>query len=183
MSFLVGETVVLRPVEVVDIDGPYAEWINRQEADVYTQHAQFPHSAKDLERYLELRNASPNHVLLAIIERGADRHVGNIELSDIDWVHRTARYAILVGDTSAQGKGYGSEASILLLGHAFRKLNLNRVELGVHEDNIGARNLYQKLGFVEEGCLRQAYLREGKFSNVIMMGLLASDFHALHPSG
>ena len=182
MSFLIGEKVVLRPVEKADLDGLYAEWINLQESDVYTEHSQFPHSRRDLELYLENRTTSQNHIWLAIVERESGRHVGNIELSDIDWVHRKCRYSIIVGDSSAQGKGYGLEASVLLLRHAFDKLNLHRVELGVHEDNAAARRLYERLGFVEEGRLRQAFLRDGRFVDMVAMGLLAADFARLHPS-
>lgn len=180
MSFLIGDKVVLRPVEKSDLDGPYAEWINLQEADIFTEHAQFPHSREDLERYLEDRDASEHHIWLAIIEWEPRRHIGSVELSDIDWVHRKARYSIIIGDRSAQGKGYGFEASILLLRHAFGKLNLNRLELGVHEDNTAARRLYEKLGFVEEGRLRQAFLRDGSYHDLIVMGLLAEEFYNLH---
>jgi RimJ/RimL family protein N-acetyltransferase len=182
MPFLAGEDIYLRPVEDSDLDGPYSEWINSEEADRLTEHAQFPHSRRDLELYLESRNSSANHLWLGIVERQSGRHIGNIELSDIDWVHRKCRYAVIIGDESAQGKGYGLEASILLLHHAFGKLNLNRVELGVHEHNVAARKLYERLGFVEEGRQRQAFLREGAFVEIVTMGLLASDFKALHPS-
>lgn len=182
MSFLIGDRVMLRAVEKTDLDGPYAEWINLQEADVFTEHAQFPHSREDLERYLADRNTSEHHIWLAIVEKESGQHVGNIELSDIDWVHRKAKYSIIIGDESAQGKGYGFEASLLLLRHAFGKLNLNRLELGVHEDNVAARKLYEKLGFSEEGRLRQAFLREDSYRDLIVMGLLAEEFCSLHSS-
>ena len=178
MPFLIGERVCLRPVEETDLEGPYAAWINSQEADLLTEHAQFPHSRRDLQRYAESRNSSPNHLWLAVVESQSGRHVGNIELSDIDWVHRKAKYAVIIGDRSAQGKGYGLEASVLLLRYAFGKLNLNRVELGVHEQNIAARKLYDKLGFAEEGRQRQAFLRDGTFRDIVAMGLLAEDFYA-----
>jgi ribosomal-protein-alanine N-acetyltransferase len=183
MSFLIGQKVILRPVERSDLDGPYAQWINLQEADAFTEHAQFPHSRQDLERYLESRNVgayscTPLHLWLAIVVKETRQHVGNIELSGIDWVHRKATYSILIGDRAMWGKGYGFEASALLLRHAFGKLNLHRIELGVHEDNVAARKLYEKLGFREEGRLRQAFLRDGKFRDIIVMGLLAEEFCA-----
>lgn len=180
MPFLEGERVFLRPVEAADFDGPYVQWINLQKADLFTEHAQFPHSRQELEHYAEARDSSPNHIWLAIIESESNVHVGNIEIADIDWVHRRCKYSIIIGHAAAQGKGYGLEASILLLRHAFGKLNLHRVELGVHEHNDAARRLYEKLGFVEEGRLRQSFLRDGDYSDIIAMGLLAADFCALH---
>lgn len=176
MSFLIGDKVILRPVEREDLGGLYGEWINLQSGDTLTQHAQFPSSRRILERYMDHRSGSPDYLWLAIVEKESSKHIGNIELYEIDWVHRKAQYATIIGVESAYGKGYGLEASRLLLGHAFGKFSLNRIELGVHENNAAARALYQKLGFVGEGLLRKVFLRDGKFSNLIRMGLLADDF-------
>ncbi len=175
MSFLMGEKVVLRPVTKSDLGGSYAEWINSQDNDTFTEHAQFPHSREALEAYYDSKNAT-NGIWLAIVDKLSGKHVGNIELSGIDWVHRKGHYAIILGDPDAQGMGLAKEASLLLLNHAFRKLNLNRIELGVHEDNEGAIALYRRLGFVEEGRLRKALLRNGAYRDIVVMGLLADDF-------
>lgn len=175
MSFLIGEKIVLRPLTRSDLTGSYSEWINSQEADIFTEHAQLPHSFEDLEAYYLSRN-SEKCLWLAIIDAHSGKHVGNIEISGIDWVHRKGHYAIIIGDSEAQGRGFAKEASHLILNHAFRKLNLNRIELGVHEDNSGALALYRKLGFNEEGRLRQAILRNGVYRDIIIMSLLASEF-------
>lgn len=176
MTFLEGDKVILRPVERCDLDGPYARWINGQEADLFTEHAQFPHDSRDLESYWESKVASRDCLWLAIVDRESGDHVGNIELSGIDWVHRKAVYSILIGDVSHQGKGLGFEASRLILKHAFGKLNLNRVELGVHEDNRAAIKLYERLGFLEEGRLRQAFLRNGRYNDIVVMAILAHEY-------
>lgn len=181
MIFLENERVLLRPVTESDLDGAYAIWINSQDTDRFTEHAQFPHSREELSEYFERRNRARNDgIWLAIVDKDSGNHVGNIELSEIDWVHRKARFSILVGDQDSRGKGNGFQASKLLLDHAFRKLNLNRVGLGVHEENTVARKLYARLGFKEEGTLRQAFLRDGLYSSMIVMGLLADEFLELH---
>ena len=180
-AFLEGKKVLLRAIEAADLSGPYAEWINAQDADLLTEHAQFPTNHHELAEYRKTMHRDPNSLWLAIIDRSTSRHVGNIEISKIDWVHRKGTYAILIGDTTAHSKGFGFESSLLILAHAFGKLNLHRVELGVHEDNLAARALYRKLGFVEEGVLRQTFLRDGEFKNSIVMGILASEFNAANP--
>ena len=101
-------------------------------------------------------------------------------MANIDWIHRKAEYSILIGDRSFQRQGYGFESSMLLLEHGFSKLNLNRIWLGVHEHNELAIKLYTRLGFVEEGCLRQSFLRKGVYSNLKIMGLLSEEFYNLH---
>ena len=47
MVFLIGERVILRPLEQEDIGGAYAIWINDQKSDIFTEHALFPHSRQN----------------------------------------------------------------------------------------------------------------------------------------
>ena len=173
MAFLEGKKVILRPVTREDLRGPYSDWINNRQTDVFTEHAEFPHTVEDLERYYQQRSSSSSHVWLAIVERQSNKHVGNIELSEINWIHRKAKFAILVGDPDAQGKGLGFEASELLFDHAFSKLNLHRIEIGVHVENRASIAYVKKLGFVEEGRLREAFTRKGAFHDIVILSLLS----------
>lgn len=177
--FLSGAKVQLRPLERADLDGAYPTWLNDQDGDLYTEHAIFPRNHDDiLEFYNALRGAT-SILHLAIVVRETGKHVGNVALQSIDWVSRRAEFAILVGEADARGKGFGREAAFLILRHGFERLNLNRISLGVNAENVTARNLYRSLGFREEGCLRQHILRNGRASDVIVMGLLAPDLLSL----
>ncbi len=175
MAFLEGDRVVLRPVEESDLDGPYAEWINDQVGDEYTQHALYPHSAADLRAFYEHQTTCRSTVWLAIIDKDSGRHVGNVELSGMDAVNSTAHFAVLIGDPAARGKGLGFESARLLIAHAFAKLNIHRVELGVNAENAAALALYRKLGFVEEGRRREALVRDGKYEDIFVMGMLPGE--------
>lgn len=55
---------------------------------------------------------------------------------------------------------------------AARKAGLQRVELTVREDNARAKALYEKVGFVTEGVKRKAALHDGRYYDLILMGLL-----------
>lgn len=171
MKFLEGKNIYLRPVLEEDLSGEYLRWINDGSNDEFTEHAQFPYRAKDLKRYAKSKWNDSSCVWLAVIERENNLHIGNVELCNIDLIHKKCEFKILV-DKSHYGKGYGGEASRLILKYAFGKLNLHRVYLGVHEDNKKAQGLYKKLGFVKEGILREAFLRDGIWKNSIVMGLL-----------
>ena len=174
MKFLEGKNIYLRPILEEDLSGEYLRWINDGSNDEFTEHAQFPHRVKDLKCYAEKKWNDPSCVWLAVIERASNLHIGNVELCDIDLIHKKCEFKILI-DKSRHGKGYGVEASRLILNYAFGKLNLHRVYLGVHEDNKKARNLYEKLGFLKEGVLRETFLRDGVWKNSIVMGLLADE--------
>lgn len=115
-------------------------------------------------------------VRLAICELGSDRHIGNVQLLQIHPVHRSAEFSILIGEANCRGKGFGTLASERCLQHAFDDLNLHRIWLQVRADNVPALKLYQRLGFVEEGRLRQAAFKQGAYVDLLQMGLLAAEF-------
>ena len=104
------------------------------------------------------------------------RYIGNIGLYEIDWKNRKAEYGILIGDKSAWGKGYGFDSSTDLLAYAFRELNLHRIFLRVLAYHERAIRLYEKIGFREEGRLRQDIFRSGAYRDTIIMGMLASEY-------
>ena len=112
-------------------------------------------------------------VLLGIrlLESGA--LIGSCQLHSIDSVSRCAELQIRLGE--ARGHGYGTEAVRLLLQLGFKDLNLNRVYLRVFANNAPALHVYEKTGFVREGVLRQAVYVDGKYVDVIAMGILRSD--------
>lgn len=111
-------------------------------------------------------------VIFGIRLREADRLIGTCQLHDIHSVHRSAELQIRIGDAENRGKGYGTEAARLLLDFAFGDLNLRRVQLHAFVDNTAALRCYEKVGFVREGLLRQAAYVDGRYVDVVTMGLL-----------
>jgi len=174
--FLIGERVYLRGLTKTDLEGRYFQWFNDQESDTFTNHANFPNSMARMRAFLERVSRSEGDLVLAIVLKKGDRHIGNVALHGINWQHRRAELRIIMGEADMRGKGYGTEAIHLLLRHAFEKLNLHRVSLGVRADHAQAIRVYEKSGFVVEGRLREEFLRSGKWYDAVRMGVLASEF-------
>ncbi len=173
IPFISGEKVILSVLEGEDFSGPYLLGINDQNLDSFTDHALFPKTKDSLVAYAAQKRQNGD-LWLGIYNKASRAHIGNIELSRASSVHQTATFAILLW--SDHGQGLAFEASRIILEFGFRKLNLSRVELEVHSENAPAIALYKKLGFVEEGRKRQAFHRSGKKSDLIVMGLLQSEF-------
>jgi RimJ/RimL family protein N-acetyltransferase len=68
----------------------------------------------------------------------------------------------------------------VLLAYAFLELNLHRVSLRVFSLNEKAIHIYHKLGFVEEGVMRQSLYRNGQWHDIILMGLLKEEYLSKH---
>jgi RimJ/RimL family protein N-acetyltransferase len=98
----------------------------------------------------------------------------------IDHLNSMTELGIYIGDIGMRGKGFGGQAVRELLRWAFVELQLNRVFLKVAASNIAAVKTYKKCGFQEEGLLRQHYCFEGKFEDILIMGILKSEEYKCH---
>ena len=91
---------------------------------------------------------------------------------------RKAEFGINLGDVAYQNKGFGTEAARLAIRFGFEELNLNRIGLSVFANNTRAIRCYQKAGFVQEGCLRQAFYRSGQFHDEYRFAILRDEWQA-----
>jgi RimJ/RimL family protein N-acetyltransferase len=81
-----------------------------------------------------------------------------------------------IGDPGERRKGYGTEVLNLLLRYAFSELNLFRLSAVIPEYNAGALRLFEKAGFLQEVRRRQALNRDGRFWDLIHVGLLRDEW-------
>lgn len=75
-----------------------------------------------------------------------------------------------------KNRGYGTKILQLIKKLAFESLGAHRLWLDVFCDNHRAYQLYKKVGFREEGMLRESYLRDGEYASQYIMALLASEY-------
>ena len=125
------------------------------------------------DHYLKSRQ---NNVRLAVCDAASDEPAGVVYLLGIDWVARSAEFAIQIGAADRRGTGIGTWATAEMLRHGFRDLNLHRIHLTVLDSNQAATRLYRKTGFVEEGRLRQAVFKNGRYADLLVMAILAHEY-------
>ncbi|GAB1468732.1 GNAT family protein [Candidatus Cloacimonadota bacterium] len=102
--------------------------------------------------------------------------IGISILKDIDLLNRSAETAIYIGSISERGKGLSKEALNETLLFGFNNLGLHRIWLKVRNDNIAAYSLYKKIGFKDEGVLRDAAFKQGCYHDLSILSLLSSEF-------
>ncbi len=111
-------------------------------------------------------------VQMIICETDTDRPVGSVYIRDIDKTHQKAEYGIFIGEPQARGKGYGTAAAHLMIQYCFEELKLHRLFLRVYAENIQAIRSYEKAGFVKEAHLREDVCIDGKYHDIVLMGIL-----------
>ena len=80
---------------------------------------------------------------------------------------------------SDTGRGYGTEATDLVLEYAFTVAGLHRVSLEVFDFNVGAQKSYARSGFVREGVRRGSLRWDGEWHDTVLMSILAEEYAEL----
>lgn len=173
MNFLTAENIHLRPLEVEDA-AAFLPWVNDYEA-MKTMASYAPYTLAEEKKHLENLLSKKDAVNFGI-ELNSGSLIGSTGFNSIDHQSRTCQFAILIGDKRQWGKGYGRQATQLMANYAFNFLNLNRISLYVREDNESAIKVYNHVGFIVEGKLRQCMYREGKYWGAYLMSLLKEDW-------
>jgi ribosomal-protein-serine acetyltransferase len=102
---------------------------------------------------------------------------GVIDYVSVDWGNRSTRVGYWL-DEGQQGRGTMTSAVRLLVDHALTIWRLNRVEIIVATGNRRSRAIPERLGFREEGTLRQFQLVGGRYLDCISYSMLATDWRA-----
>jgi len=174
---IVGKRVRLRGIERSDLPR-FVQWLNDPEV-IPGLLIVTPLTLAQEEHWFErVLSGAAEEAPLVIEVFSSERWlpVGNIGLHKINWREREAEFGIVIGEKDFWSKGYGGDAIRLLLGYGFNQLNLHRIFLRVHADNPRAIHCYEKIGFVHEGRLRQAHFSNGSYVDVLIMGVLRSEW-------
>ena len=172
-----GERARLRPLQRSDHRVSVA-WRNDPEIRDRILGHRFPVTAETEQDWVDrlLKDRGTSRAVFAVEDRSDDVLVGFVYLQDIDWVQRSAEFGILIGDKTRRRKGLGREALELVCQHAFRALNLHRLGLRVAAYNEAAVSLFRSAGFRDEGCLRESVFLGDRYHDVMLMGLLRTEF-------
>jgi ribosomal-protein-alanine N-acetyltransferase len=177
-AFLKGDQVYLRALAEADANGAYVEWFNDAEVSAENGHHYWPFTTGEALAYIERSATAEDDVVFAIAACDDDRHIGNVTLKRINWIWRSAEFAIVIGDKSVWGKGYGKEVGRLVLDYAFEVLNLRRVHCATFETNVAMQKLALFLGMREEGRRRQAAFKSNRYLDVVEFGVLRDEYAA-----
>lgn len=172
---LTGELVLLRPVTAADAGGLFG--CDDETLRLTGSHDRAPGLA-DLEHWYATRAAHADRFDLSIIERATGEWAGEVVLNGLNADNESCGFRILLQGPRFYGRGLGTEASRLVLGYAFDVVGVHRVELQVYDFNPRARHVYEKLGFVHEGTMRDALRWDGQWVDCHLMSMLDSDWQS-----
>jgi len=131
---------------------------------------------KQYEKLEKQIDESKNLYHFAIRAKEDDRLIGKADVQWIEWTNGNGWIQLGIGSAEDRRKGYGSQVLRMLTRFAFAELNLFRVSARIPEYNEAAIALFKKFGFEEEVRRRQALDRDGRRWDLLVFGLLNSDW-------
>ncbi|AXX93545.1 GNAT family N-acetyltransferase [Malaciobacter molluscorum LMG 25693] len=170
--FLESNNIYLRALCLEDAETNYVNWLNDKEVCKFNAHHRFVNTKEKTIEYISRINSSKDCLVLAICCKEDNIHIGNVSIQSINYIDSNAEFAIVMGETNYQGKGFAYEASKLIINHAFNSLNLHRIYCGTSSENISMQKLAIKLGMKEEGTLKQAIFKNGQYIDIKLYGII-----------
>ena len=176
---IVGERVALGPIRR-DLLPLYQRWLNDFGMLRTLFIAPYPVTLEgETAWYEHAATADASSVHFTIYETGSWRPIGNAQWSEIDYRNRSvSRMGIFIGDAADRGKGYGTEATRLMLDYAFIALGLHSAMLTTYSFNPAGQRAYEKAGFRTFGRRRECHWMGGRLWDEIYMECLASEFES-----
>ena len=173
---LTGDLVVLRR-HVPENVAAFRRWYADPEIARLARYQPSPMRPDEIDRFFEARVVGPDALAMAVHEKATNRLIGTCAFSQLDGENGSAMYHITIGEKDVWGRGYGTEATRLMLDHAFGSLGLHRIALTVFEFNERAIRAYRNCGFVVEGRARESIWRDGRWWDELAMSVLSSEWH------
>jgi RimJ/RimL family protein N-acetyltransferase len=170
-----GSRIYLGPVFKEDLPS-LTVWINDPEISQFLTVDE-PMTEQDEEKWLtSLSDQKASNVVLAIRLVENNEIIGTIGLYHISFKDGTATMGYCIGRKDLWGKGYGTEAQMVLLEYAFNTLNLHKVSAEVYDFNPRSKRCLEKCGYVVEGVQKEHRYRNGRRVDCYMLAVFKKPF-------
>ena len=155
------------------------KWRNDEEIGHFFSGTRLFTSTLNEKKWVEEKIFDKENVSCAICLKETDEFIGCVFLNSIDRLNRSGHCPTFIGEKEQWGKGYATDARILILKHAFYDKGLERIWAHVHEDNTGSLRMLEKSNFKKEGILRRASYVNGGYKNFVVLSILREEFEEL----
>lgn len=170
----------LRAFEVTDLE-KLNELRNDDNLFTHTGGNKFYISKEYDKKWIEdkiFNNQHQIYLAICIKEEELDVLIGYLGINEIDFRNSKAQWAGINIFENYSGKGFATEAAKLMLKFSFEELGINRFYGFWLESNKASINMAKKLGFVNEGVVRDFVFKKNKFHNAYLMSILKKEYNS-----
>ncbi|ADK79566.1 GCN5-related N-acetyltransferase [Sediminispirochaeta smaragdinae DSM 11293] len=173
---LIGEKVYLNPTHENDI--PFlANFMNDDHIKYFGRNCGSAIYETKMKTHFEENKEDERYT---IFRKDNNEIIGDISINSIDIYNRAGSLSVIIYGKENRGKGFGKEAILLILKHAFIDLNLENIDLGTWEYNKAAIHVYEKIGFKLIGRRRNRRIVGNSFYDEIIMDMISDEYFKLY---
>lgn len=172
---IIGDKVILSKPTKEDMP-QLLEWRNNPNHRKYYREYRDTNLEDQTEWYKNVLMHDPTWHHFIVRPINDNTPIGVAFLNHIHPVYRTGEFGITLGHPEYRGKGYGKDMLKTLLKYGFEELNLNRIWCEVYSNNESV-HMYRKIGFKDEGILRQHVFKNGKYLDSYILGMLKTEYY------
>ena len=177
--FHCAEDFYLRPLRASDVTGRWWQWFNDPEVTRFQAKGYYPNTPESQAQYFASLQGSRTQVVLAIVDRATDLHLGNVGLHEIDPLHRTAVLGIVLGEAAARGRRIGTRAWEAITDYGFLNLNLHKICATFFDGNTPSMKCALAAGYEVEGRQAAQLFKDGRYVDLHHVGLRHARWAAL----
>ncbi len=174
--YIIGKSIYLRQPTEEDVLGAWHEWFSDEETTAYIGDRYWPNSREAQMDFYRSSLSSRSRLLLSVVDKETDKHIGVCSLSNISWVHRYCDMALVIGDKEYRKGPYAFECASLLLKTAFLRLNFKTVRGGYVVINEYTEKLLKVLRFEAIGTYKEMFWSEGKYQDYVVCQISSADW-------
>jgi RimJ/RimL family protein N-acetyltransferase len=171
--FRIGNRVKLRLVNEGDVD-EMTKWVNDPEVTQYITINHPIYRESEIEYVKALQGRKDDFIFAVETIDGV--YIGNMGLHKVNHIDGTASTGAMFGNKDYWGKGYGSEAKMLLLDFAFNNLNLRKIYSSAIAFNERSIAYQQKTGYQIEGVRKDQIFKNGKYWDEVLLAIFREDW-------
>lgn len=175
MITLTSDRLLFRTLNKDDVSDRYIAWLNDPEVNRYLETRFSPQTKQSCEDFVSDMERDSNSHLFGIFDKAQNEHIGNIKLGFMNSHHQSAQLSLFIGEKSYWGKGYATEAIRCITQWGFNALDLERIEAGCYDSNLGSLRAFLKVGYSVEGFFRNSVVSEGRRIGCFWLGILKND--------
>lgn len=172
---LVDRRVHLRELELTDAPALLAA-VSPEEVSRFISPQ--PGSVNAIERFIAWARAereAGRAACFALTLRGSDEAIGMLQVRALDAGFQTAEWGFVIG-SAYWGQGLFVEAATLVVDFAFDVIGVRRLEARAAAANGRGNGALRKIGAVQEGVLRRAFLRDGRLLDQVLWSILCDEW-------
>jgi ribosomal-protein-alanine N-acetyltransferase len=166
--------LVLKKFTTRYLTDDYVHWLNDPEIVKYSEQRHKTHTLSSCRDYYESFEKKTD-LFLAIIVTGSGKHIGNITVT-IDVHNKVADIAIMIGEKSTWGKGYGKEAFMGIMNYLFQNSIARKITAGTMSINQPMLAIMDSSGMIADGVKKGQFIIDGKEIDMVMRALWCQQY-------